>query len=143
MKTNTALILCAGLGKRLNPLTFNLPKPLLKLNNKTMLENCINVIIKLGIKKIILNTFYLSEHIKNFLKEKKFQCEIQVVHDGKEILETGGGILNMINQSQENDFLVFNPDTLWSEKNIFEIQEMQNFYFTNCLNNILLVKKKI
>ncbi len=142
MKINTALILCAGLGKRLNPLTLNLPKPLLKLNNITMLENCINVITKLGIKKIILNTFYLSENIENFLKEKKFSCEIQIVHDGKKILETGGGILNMINHSRENDFLVFNPDTLWNEKNIFEIQEMQNFYFINHLNNILLVANK-
>ena len=51
MKINTALILCAGLGKRLNPLTLTTPKPLLKINNVTMLENCINMIIKLGIKK--------------------------------------------------------------------------------------------
>ena len=54
MKINTALILCAGLGKRLKPLTLKTPKPLLKLNNKTLLETCINTIIKLGIKKIYL-----------------------------------------------------------------------------------------
>ena len=51
MKINTALILCAGLGKRLNPLTINTPKPLLKLRNITMLEHCINTILKLDIKK--------------------------------------------------------------------------------------------
>ena len=54
MKIKTALILCAGYGKRLNPVTLEIPKPLLKLNNITMLENCINLIIKLGIKKICL-----------------------------------------------------------------------------------------
>ena len=48
MKINTALILCAGFGKRLNPLTLKTPKPLLKLNNLTMLENCINLNVKLG-----------------------------------------------------------------------------------------------
>ena len=74
MKINTALILCAGFGKRLNPLTLNTPKPLLKLKNITMLENCINLIIKLGIKKIYLNTFHLSEQISNFIKKKKFSC---------------------------------------------------------------------
>ena len=47
MKINTALILCAGLGKRLSPLTQKIPKPLLKLNNITMLENCINLTVKL------------------------------------------------------------------------------------------------
>ena len=51
MKINTALILCAGFGKRLNPLTLTKPKPLLKLNDITMLERCINLIIELGIKK--------------------------------------------------------------------------------------------
>ena len=57
MKINTALILCAGLGKRLNPLTLTTPKPLLQLKNITMLERCINLIIELVIKKILLNTF--------------------------------------------------------------------------------------
>ena len=53
MQIKTALILCAGFGKRLNPLTLDIPKPLIQLKDKTMLENCINLIIKLGIKKII------------------------------------------------------------------------------------------
>ena len=52
MKINTALILCAGFGKRLNPLTLNTPKPLLEINNLTLLENTINLIQNLGIKKI-------------------------------------------------------------------------------------------
>ena len=58
MNINTALILCAGYGKRLNPLTLKTPKPLLKLNDFTLLENTINLIIKLNIKKIKLNTYY-------------------------------------------------------------------------------------
>ena len=72
MKINTALILCAGFGKRLTPLTLNTPKPLLKLNDITMLENCINLISKLGIKKVFLNTFHLSEQIDVFVKKKIF-----------------------------------------------------------------------
>ena len=59
-KINTALILCAGYGKRLNPLTLNTPKPLLEVNNLTLLENTINLVKNLGIKKIKLNTFYLK-----------------------------------------------------------------------------------
>jgi MurNAc alpha-1-phosphate uridylyltransferase len=73
MKINTALILCAGYGKRLKPLTLTEPKPLLKINEITLLENCINLIELLGIKKIIINTFYLKEKIENFLKKKKIQ----------------------------------------------------------------------
>ena len=142
MKINTALILCAGLGKRLNPLTLETPKPLLELNNKTILESCINIIIKLGIKKVYLNTFHLSEKIDDFVRQKNFRIEIEIIEDGNKILNTGGGILNMINHSQNSEFLIFNPDTLWSEKYISEISEMQNFYFLNKLDNILMVANK-
>ena len=142
MKINTALILCAGLGKRLNPLTLTTPKPLLKLNNVTMLENCINMVIKLGIKKILLNTFYLSDQIFEFFKKKKFMADIQIINDGKFILDTGGGVLNMINNSEENDFLILNPDTLWSEEYINEIHKMQNLYFLKKIKNILLIANK-
>tara|TARA_B100000073_G_scaffold340252_1_gene339830 strand:+ start:611 stop:1300 length:690 start_codon:yes stop_codon:yes gene_type:complete len=142
MKINTALILCAGLGKRLNPLTLTTPKPLLKLNNVTMLENCINMVIKLGIKKILLNTFYLSDQIFEFIKKKNFMADIQIINDGKFILDTGGGVLNMINNSEENDFLILNPDTLWSEEYINEIHKMQNLYFLKKIKNILLITNK-
>ena len=96
MNIETALILCAGYGKRLNPLTLKIPKPLLKLNEITLLENTINLITKLGIKKIKLNTFYLKDKIKSFIKKKNFNIEIEVVDDGDNILDTGGGIYNMI-----------------------------------------------
>ena len=142
MKINTALILCAGFGKRLSPLTQKIPKPLLKLNNITMLENCINLAIKLEVKKIFLNTFHLSNQIIDFVKKKSFPINIQIIQDGKNILDTGGGILNMINQSKDKDYLIFNPDTLWNKDYVDEIIKMQNFYFSNKLNNILLLANK-
>ena len=142
MKIKTALILCAGFGKRLNPLTLKTPKPLLELKNITMLESCINLIIKLGIEKIYLNTFHLGGQIFDFIKSKNFPINIEIIEDGKEILNTGGGILNMINHYQDNDYLIFNPDTLWNKNYINDINEMQNFYFSKKLNNILLLTKK-
>ena len=142
MKIDTALILCAGLGNRLNPLTLRTPKPLLELENISMLERCINLIIKLGIKKILLNTFHLQNQIIKFIKNKKFPIDIQIIEDGEKILDTGGGILNMIKNSNENDFIIFNPDTLWNEDYIIEINKMRDFYFLNNLDNILLLSEK-
>ena len=142
MRVKTAFILCAGLGKRLNPLTLETPKPLLKLNDKTMLEKCINMILELGIKKIFLNTFHLGNQISEFIKNKKFPIDIQIINDGNEILNTGGGILNMIKNSQDENFIIFNPDTLWGLNYLDEINNMQNLYFSNNLENILLCVKK-
>ena len=142
MKINTALVLCAGYGKRLNPLTLKNPKPLLKLNNLTLLENTINLIKKLGINEIKLNTFYLKNQIKIFIEEKNFDVKIEIIEDGNEILDTGGGIFNMINSLNEENFMVFNPDTVWSIDYLNCIKEMENFYFSKKIQNILMVVNK-
>ena len=90
MKINTALILCAGFGKRLNPLTLDTPKPLIELNNVSVLETCINLIESLDIKEIFINTFYLKDQIHNFINKKNFKPKISIIDDGKNILDTGG-----------------------------------------------------
>jgi MurNAc alpha-1-phosphate uridylyltransferase len=142
MKIDTALILCAGLGKRLNPLTLETPKPLLELNNITLLETSINMIIGLGVKKILINTFHLRDKISNFIKDKNFPIKIEIIDDGKNILNTGGGIANMIQYSKSDNFLIFNPDTIWNKQYVDEINKMKDFYFENKLSNVLLVVKK-
>ena len=142
MKINTALILCAGYGKRLNPLTLEEPKPLLKINEITLLENCINLIQFLGIRKVIINTFYLKKKIEDFIKLQNFELDIKIIDDGEKILNTGGGILNMMNSSEESDFLTLNPDTVWNQNYAETIQSMEKFYFSNQIKNILLLVNK-
>ena len=142
MKLNTALILCAGYGKRLNPLTLTKPKPLLKVDEITLLENCINLIQFLKIEKAIINTFYLKEKIEKFISIKKFDLDIKIINDGEKILNTGGGILNMMNSSNDSDFLTLNPDTVWSKSYVKTIQNMKKFYFSNQIKNILLLVNK-
>ena len=140
MEINTALILCAGYGKRLNPITLSKPKPLIQINNTTLLQNTLNLVTSLGVKNILINSFYLSEQLEEYVAS--LSGNLKVISDGDKILDTGGGILNLINNSSQNDFLVFNPDTLWNKSYITEIQNMEKFYFENKVRNILLVVEK-
>jgi len=142
MKIHTALILCAGFGKRLNPITVKTPKPLLIIKNLTLLDHCINLIVSLNIKKILINSFYLKEQINEFVKKHNYNIEIKVIEDGKNILDTGGGILNLIDKSDEENFLIFNPDTIWNKDYSNEINHMIDLYFNHKLKNILLLVKK-
>ena len=142
MRINTALILCAGFGKRLNPITLNTPKPLLEIKDISMLERCINLIEKLGIQKILINTFYLKDQFSVFLNSKNFNIDIKIIEDGEHILDTGGGIQNMIKESNEKDFIIFNPDTIWSNDYKDEILKMEKMYFSEKLENILLLANK-
>ena len=142
MEIKTALILCAGYGKRLNPLTLDTPKPLIKLNNITLLENTINLISSLGIQKIKINTFYLKEKIKSFLDNFQSDIKIEIIDDGKDILDTGGGILNMVKNSDEENYIIFNHDTIWDKNYIKPIEKMEQIYFEKNIKNILLVVNK-
>ncbi len=142
MKIKTALILCAGFGKRLHPLTSKTPKPLLKIKNITLLERTLNIIKQLEIKNVKINTFHLENEIVNFLSNYKSNINIDIIKDGKDILDTGGGIINLIKSSSENDFIVFNPDTIWDLKYKDELEKMIEYYYSNKLNNLLLVVNK-
>jgi len=142
MKVKTALILCAGYGKRLAPITDDVPKPLLKVKNVNLLDNALNFVKSIGINKIKINTFYLSEQIKNFIEKKNYPLNIDIINDGEKILDTGGGIYNLIKHSDEEDFVILNPDTLWNSNYINTFNEMEKYYFKNKLKNLLMVVNK-
>jgi len=142
MKIKTALILCAGYGKRLAPLTDNIPKPLLKVKNINLLDNTLKFVQSIGINKIKINTFYLSEQIKNFIENKNYPLNIDIINDGEKILDTGGGIYNLIKHSDEEDFVILNPDTLWNSNYINTFNEMEKFYFKNKAKNLLMLVNK-
>jgi MurNAc alpha-1-phosphate uridylyltransferase len=96
----------------------------------------------LGIQQIILNTFYLKDQIYDFINNKKFKSKITIIEDGEKILDTGGGINNMMKHTSEDNFLIFNPDTIWKKDYLNKITEMEKMYFSKKLNNILLLVKK-
>ena len=91
---------------------------------------------------IFINTFYLKDQIHNFINKKNFKPKISIIEDGKNILDTGGGIKNMLNHTKEDDVLIFNPDTIWKKNYSKEIIEMEKLYFSKQLKNILLLVNK-
>lgn len=136
-----AMILAAGFGKRLNPLTLSCPKPLLKIGNETLLSNTINFLEKLGIEEVIINVHYLADQIIEYTNKKKFNLKIIVINEKKKILDTGGGILNALHYFNES-FLCINPDTIWNFKYIDEFKKMEKeFFSTKQKCNLLLVDK--
>jgi len=142
MKIKTALILCAGFGQRLNPITLKTPKPLITINDTTLLQNTINLLEKLDIQNIKINTFYLQDQIVDFVLKNKMKSKIEIIKDGDKILDTGGGIFNLIKSSNEDDFIIFNPDTVWNSNYVEVIKNMIDFYYNKNLNNLLMVVNK-
>ena len=148
-KITKAMIFAAGFGKRLIPLTEKIPKPLLQLNGKTLLENCILFLENCGIKEIIINVHHLADQIIEFINKSKFKSKIHVSHEKEKILGTGGGLIHAKNniknffQSGES-FIAINPDTLWNSNYISEFNILAEWHF-KCKEAgfiLLLVPKK-
>ena len=136
-----AMILAAGYGKRLRPLTSNCPKPLLKLGKETLLSNTINFLEHSEIKEVVINVHYLANQIIEYVNRKKFKLKITIIHEKDKILDTGGGILNALKYFNES-FLCINPDTIWNLNYVKELQKMKNNFLLNNKKCILLVINK-
>ena len=137
------MILAAGLGKRMQPLTLKTPKPLLEINNISLLERAINLLIKSGVEKISINVHHLPEQIEKFIREKKFKVEVNISKETDALLDTGGGILEATKHFDDNPFYVINPDTLWSDSYIEEVKRLEDSYSKNKKPTLLLVNKKL
>ena len=142
MKVKKALILSAGLGTRLLPLTKKIPKPLVKINGVTLLENSIKFLSSLGVKHIVINSHHLYGEIIKFIKSKKFLPRITVVVEKGKILDTGGGILNASKKFKKEAFFVLNPDTIWRKEYKREFRKLEQIYLKNKKPTMLLVHKK-
>ena len=137
------MVLAAGLGKRMQPLTLKTPKPLLEINNISLLERAINLLIKSGVEEISINVHHLPEQIEKFIREKKFKVEVNISKETDALLDTGGGILEATKNFGDNPFYVINPDTLWSDRYIEEVKRLEDSYLKNKKPTLLLVNKKL
>lgn len=110
MSISKAMILAAGFGTRLKPLTDNVPKPLIKINGKPMIKNILDKLIEFGINEVTINTHYLSEQIFRYFESNKFDIKVNITFE-PEILGTGGGIKNAEAYFKgEQDILIYNVD---------------------------------
>ena len=142
MTIKNGMILAAGLGKRMHPLTLKTPKPLIQIGNKNLLERAIMLLIAHGIKEIVINVHHLADQIKNFIDKKKYEVKIIFSDEREVLLDTGGGILRGTS-SFKDPFVVINPDTLWNNTYSSELRDLEDLYYEHKKPCILLVNKNL
>ena len=143
MSIKHGMILAAGLGKRMQPLTLKIPKPLIEINKSTLLERAINLLVSHGVQEISINVHYLSDQIQSFINKKKFQVKITISKEEDLLLDTGGGVLKGTQNFGDNPFFVINPDTVWSKVYSEELKSIETIYLKNKKPTLLLVNKKL
>ena len=133
-----AMIFAAGLGTRLKPFTDHMPKALVPVAGKPMLEHVINKLKSAGVDEIVINVHHFAQQIIDFLKEKdNFGIKIWISDETEELLETGGGIKKAAPFFNE-PFLVHNADIL---SNV-DLKDMYDYHLTNGNDATLLVSSR-
>ena len=131
-----ALILAAGYGMRMDNLTKDTPKPLLKIKNKTLISYAIDLIKNMSFDKIYINTHYKHNMLERFISEN--YPDISISYE-ETILGTGGGIKNI----QRNDTVILNTDNLWDQSFENELEKSIKFFDENkSFDSVLLINSK-
>ena len=142
MSIKHAMILAAGLGRRMNPITLKTPKPLIKLGEKNLLERAIDLLINHGVEEIAINVHHLSHQIKDFINDKKYKVKFRISDEQNTLLDTGGGIFEAT-KSFNKPFIVINPDTVWNTNYLNELKILEDLYFEQKKICLLLVDKNL
>lgn len=109
----TAMVLAAGLGKRMRPLTATRPKPLVEVAGKPLLDHVLDRIRAAGVGKVVVNVHYLADALEAHLRRRAADLDVKVSDERALLLETGGGIAKALPLIDEDSFLVANSDNLW------------------------------
>lgn len=111
---DTAMILGAGLGTRMRPLTDLVPKPLVRLNGKALIDHALDRLEAAGISRVVVNVHYLADKLEAHLRGRK-SPQILISDERGRLLDTGGGVVNALPLIGDKPFIIHNADTAWIE----------------------------
>ena len=109
----TAMIMAAGLGKRMRPLTATRPKPLIEVGGKALLDHVLEKLRTAGVRKVVVNVHYLADALEAHLASRAHGLEVIISDERKLLMETGGGLVQAGPLIDCDPFLSLNSDNLW------------------------------
>ncbi|SNT08499.1 MurNAc alpha-1-phosphate uridylyltransferase [Sphingomonas laterariae] len=135
----TAMVMAAGLGKRMRPLTATRPKPLVEVAGKPLLDHALDRLRSAGVRRAVVNVHYLADALEAHLRRKAGDMEIIVSDERAELLETGGGTVKALPLIEDDHFLVVNSDNLWVDGPVDAIRLLGQRWDDAKMDALLLV----
>lgn len=109
----TAMVMAAGLGKRMRPLTATKPKPLIDVAGKALLDHALDRLRAAGVEKVVVNVHYLADAVEAHLASREHGLRVEISDERGELMETGGGLVKAEQLIDTDPFLALNSDNLW------------------------------
>tara|TARA_B100000315_G_C14409868_1_gene510492 strand:+ start:139 stop:879 length:741 start_codon:yes stop_codon:yes gene_type:complete len=141
-RPKTAMILAAGLGLRMRPITEKTPKPLIKIAGRTLLDHCLDRLLAAGVEKAVVNTHYLADQVERHLRKYR-DLEIIISDETDELLETGGGIANALGHLGGDPFYVANADVLYLDGPGMALHRLADAWRDETMDAMLMLQSTV
>ena len=135
---DTAMLMAAGLGKRMRPLTATRPKPLVKVAGKALMDHALDRLAAGGIKTVVVNVHYLADTVEAHLKTRK-DMDFRISDERAKLLETGGGLIHARPLLGDKPFICANSDNLWIDGPAETLGMMQRLWDSERMDALLLL----
>ncbi len=121
LASDVAMVLSAGLGKRMRPLTASRPKPLVQVAGKPLIDHCLDKLQDAGVARAVVNVHYLADALEAYLSRRETPA-VAISDEREHLLETGGGMLKALPLIKSDPFFALNSDNIWLDgpRNVFE-----------------------
>ena len=136
---NTAMVLAAGLGKRMRPLTATRPKPLVEVAGKALLDHVLDRLRAAGVGKVVVNVHYLPGALEAHLAARAGGLDISISDERSQLLETGGGLVKAAPLIEDDPFLAVNSDNLWIDGPADTLKLLASHWKSDRMDALLLL----
>jgi MurNAc alpha-1-phosphate uridylyltransferase len=133
-----AMIMAAGFGSRMRPLTNKIPKPLVKVQGRALIDHVMDRLVAAGVKTIVVNIHYMGDQIKAHVEKRK-DVEIVISDETDTILDSGGGILKALPHFKGEPFYHANADTVWVEGASHALPRLSAFWNPDAMDALMLL----
>lgn len=134
----TAMVLAAGLGKRMRPITATMPKPMVEIAGKALIDHGLDRLVEAGIGRAVVNVHYLADLLEAHLA-RRTEPAIVISDERAKLLETGGGIVKALPLLGSDPFLILNSDSLWIEGPRSNVARMMQAWDPGTMDILLLL----
>ncbi|RUP09331.1 nucleotidyltransferase family protein [Hyphomicrobium sp.] len=137
-RPSSAFVLAAGKGERMRPLTKTLPKPLVPLGGRPLIDHVLDRLAAAGIKRAVVNVHYLADKIEKHLAHRSTP-KIIISDERDKLLDTGGGALRALPKLGDGPFIIHNSDSVWIEGLGSNLDRLLNAFDANQMDSLMLV----
>jgi N-acetyl-alpha-D-muramate 1-phosphate uridylyltransferase len=139
MKVKTAMVMAAGLGTRMRPLTDHTPKPLVKVAGKPLIEYALDKLRLAGVGKAVVNVHYLPEQVEDYLADHARDLDVVISDERVQLLETGGGLVQALTMIDGDPFYCINSDAIWTDDGADALTRMAQAWNEKTMDGLLLL----